>query len=104
MTREEAARILEMGGWWDSLNPDISDADMNPLQDALDIAINALRHNREKPISGWISAKERLPGDMKYNGTVLATDGVTVITAPASSVTPAGAITHWMPLPSPPED
>ncbi|MEY8373880.1 hypothetical protein AAK912_10430 [Merdimmobilis hominis] len=48
----------------------------------------------------WISVKEYLP----YGGTVLATDGVTVITAPASSVTPAGAITHWMPLPEPPEE
>ena len=48
----------------------------------------------------WISVKEYLP----YSGTVLATDGVTVITAPASSVTPAGAITHWMPLPAAPEE
>ena len=48
----------------------------------------------------WVSVKERLPGGVKYNGTVLATDGGTVITAPSSSVTPTGAITHWMPLPS----
>ena len=48
----------------------------------------------------WISVKEYLP----YSGTVLATDGVTVITAPASSVTPAGAITYWMPMPEPPEE
>lgn len=48
----------------------------------------------------WISVKERLP---KY-GTVLATDGSVVITAPSSSVTADGpAITHWMPLPEPPE-
>lgn len=37
-------------------------------------------------------------------GTVLATDGNVVITAPSSSVTADGpAITHWMPLPEPPE-
>lgn len=48
----------------------------------------------------WISVKEYLP----YGGTVLATDGVTVTIAPASSVYPAGAITHWMPLPEPPEE
>lgn len=45
----------------------------------------------------WISVKDRLP----KTGTVLATDGQVVITAPASSVTADGpAITHWMPLPS----
>ena len=49
--------------------------------------------------SGWINVKDRLP----KTGTVLATDGRVVITAPASSVTADGpAITHWMPLPEPP--
>ena len=48
----------------------------------------------------WISVGEQLP---KY-GTVLTTDGNVVITAPSSSVTADGpAITHWMPLPEPPE-
>lgn len=48
----------------------------------------------------WISVGKQLP---KY-GTVLATDGSVVITAPSSSVTADGpAITHWMPLPEPPE-
>ena len=51
----------------------------------------------------WISVKERLPEDDKYNGTVLATDGSIVITAPPSSVTEDGFITHWMPLPQPPK-
>ena len=51
--------------------------------------------------SGWISVKERLP----KTGTVLVTDGKIVITAPSSSVTKDGlAITHWMPLPEPPEE
>lgn len=48
----------------------------------------------------WIPVSERLP----KTGTVLATDGKYVITAPSSSVTKDGpAITHWMPLPEPPE-
>ena len=51
--------------------------------------------------SGWISFKKRLP----KTGTVLVTDGKIVITAPSSSVTKDGlAITHWMPLPEPPEE
>lgn len=51
-------------------------------------------------MSEWISVKDRLP----KGGTVLATDGRVVITAPSSSVTVDGpAITHWMPLPEPPK-
>lgn len=51
----------------------------------------------------WISVKDRLPKDGRYNGTaVLATDGSIVITAPSSSVTIDGVITHWMSLPEPP--
>ena len=49
----------------------------------------------------WISVKDRLP----KTGTVLATDGRIVITAPYSSVTANGqAITHWMSLPEPPKE
>ncbi len=53
-----------------------------------------------QPSGEWISVEDRLP----KTGTVLATDGKVVITAPSSSVTLGGAITHWMPLPEPPED
>lgn len=52
----------------------------------------------------WISVEDRLPAEEKYNGTVLATGGDIVITAPSSSVTRTGAITHWMPLPQPPKE
>lgn len=49
----------------------------------------------------WISVKDRLPD----NGTVLVTDGKIVVTAPSSTVTVDGpAISHWMPLPAPPEE
>ena len=49
----------------------------------------------------WISVKDRLPD----NGTVLVTDGKIVVTAPSSTVTVDGpAISHWMPLPEPPEE
>ena len=54
MTREEAIKILENGGWWDSLDDDISDADMDPLQDALDLALTALRPvSRERVEKVW---------------------------------------------------
>ena len=54
-----------------------------------------------KRMNDWISVKDRLP----KTGTVLATDGRIVITAPSSSVTANGqAITHWMPLPEPPKE
>ena len=66
---------------------------------AVDTGVVVCREYRGK--GQWISVKDRLP----RTGTVLATDGVTVITAPSSSVTADGpAITHWMPLPEPPEE
>lgn len=43
MTRKEATHILKIGSWWDCLPDDMSDADMNPLQDALDVALESLR-------------------------------------------------------------
>lgn len=52
------------------------------------------------PPNEWVSVDDGLP----ESGTVLVTDGQVVITAPASSVTRDGpAITHWMPLPEPPD-
>ena len=46
MTREEAIRILENGAWWDNINPEMSDADAQPLYDALDVAVEALAHDQ----------------------------------------------------------
>ena len=44
MTREEAIRILTfVGTRWNNLNPEMSDADSEPLYEALDMAISALR-------------------------------------------------------------
>lgn len=51
MTRKEAAHVLECGAWWDHLPDDMSDADMNPLQDALDVALAALRCD-------WVDAEK----------------------------------------------
>lgn len=60
------------------------------------IALENYRELTQADKPDWISVKDRTP----KSGTVLATDGKIVITAPASSVTADGeAITHWMPLP-----
>ena len=47
MTREEAIEVLENGGWWDSLIPVTTiegRIEDDKLQEALDLAIAALRH------------------------------------------------------------
>ena len=54
MTRKEAAHVLECGAWWDHLPDDMSDADMNPLQDALDVALAALHCD-------WVDAEKQPP-------------------------------------------
>lgn len=43
MTNEKAVEVLQNGGWWDELSPDMSDADEEPLHEALDAAIAALK-------------------------------------------------------------
>ena len=124
MTREEAIRTLNFGTWRDNLNSEMSDADSESLFEALDMAISALKQqqNQEsKPLNGWISVKDRLPD---YMGEVL----VIVSGKPHENITLDGAyeiaeydpvegwilemwpewcsgvVTHWMPLPEPPEE
>ena len=48
MTREEAIRILNFGAWRDNLNPETSDADSEPLYEALDMTIAAFRAQQEQ--------------------------------------------------------
>ena len=59
MTRKEAAHVLECGAWWDHLPDDMSDADMNPLQDALDVALAALHCD-------WVDAEKQPPACGTY--------------------------------------
>lgn len=42
MDIKETIIVLGRGGWWDELSPDISEADMEPLQEALDIVLDTL--------------------------------------------------------------
>lgn len=92
--------------------------------DALEFALTALRSMQETTKPGWISVKERLPDDKKDGETVLAI----VSGKPHKNITLCHAlmtagyfpgvgwvvneypewenptITHWMPLPEPPEE
>ena len=126
MTREEAIRTLNFGAWWDNLNPEMSDADSEPLFEALDMAISALKQQQEqesKPLNGWISVKDRLPEtdgnyivcDRRINGKQwiheagfrkassswyelhgLYYDGF-------GRYGEQDKFTHWMPMPKPPK-
>ena len=92
--------------------------------DALEFALTTLRSMQETTKPGWISVKERMPDDEKDGETVLAV----VSGKPHENITlchvlmTAGyfpgegwvvneypewenpTITHWMPLPEPPEE
>lgn len=49
MTREEAVHVLEDGLWWQELDPDMSEAIRDELDQALDMAISALRAQQDNP-------------------------------------------------------
>ena len=125
MTNEETIKVLE--------NPDVSigvsarigqDPEYwRKLRPALDMAISALRQQdvTDKDVGKWISVKDRLPD---YMGEVL----VIASGKPHENITLDGAyeiaeydpvegwilemwpewcsgvVTHWMPLPDPPEE
>ena len=118
MTREEAIEILRK-------NRPTSDPRPCGMElcDAVDMAISALRQQdaTDKDVGKWISVKDRLPD---YMGEVL----VIVSGKPHENITLDGAyeiaeydpvegwilemwpewcsgvVTHWMPLPEPPEE
>ena len=114
MTREDAIEAIKCN-WPDSR--------YTILREALDMAISALRQQDAtgKDVGKWISVKDRLPD---YMGEVL----VIVSGKPHENITLDGAyeiaeydpvegwilemwpewcsgvVTHWMPLPEPPEE
>ena len=116
MTNEEAIEVLEYARNYDGM-------DYGAPSIALDMAISALRQQdvTDKDVGKWISVKDRLPD---YMGEVL----VIVSGKPHENITLDGAyeiaeydpvegwilemwpewcsgvVTHWMPLPEPPEE
>lgn len=126
MTREEAIRTLNFGTWRDNLNSEMSDADSEPLFEALDMAISALKQQQDqesKPLNGWISVKDKLP-DNKEHDWVLAqvvedngymhiprvmeyrqakNDWFEETYGWLSEHNGLFSVTHWMPLPHPPK-
>lgn len=80
--------------------------------DALEFALTALRSMPETTKPGWISVKERLPKDFDQ---ALVYDGdkhypIGICHKGESGIWHSdmaygmGTITHWMPLPEPPEE
>lgn len=101
MTRKEAAHVLECGAWWDHLPDDMSDADINPLHDALDVALAALRCD-------WVDAEKQPPTE--EGSYLVCTKNGAVTTARYYSpcaIRPAEwqgnrDVAYWMPMPEPP--
>lgn len=124
MTREEAIKWLEEAV--NDTNNDFdlcSDALKKELllqKDVFEMAVSALTHQQGE----WISVKERLPDDEKDGETVLAVvsgkphENITLCHALMTAGYFPGegwvlneypewenpTITHWMPLPEPPEE
>ena len=106
MTRKEAAHVLECGAWWDHLSDDMSDADMNPLQDALDVAFDALRCD-------WVDAEKQQPTEEGSYLVCTKNGAVTTARYYTAKITHCGArrpaewqgnrdVAYWMPMPEPP--
>lgn len=110
MTVDEAIHILECGGWWDILDPSGSDADLDPLHEALDVALAALRAQQN---GGWISVKDRLPEEHGEYLTLCKTPNGD-FTVKLSTLFPYEGnlywsdyamerVAYWQPLPEPPK-
>lgn len=118
MKIEEAIKIFE----------DWAKCNYEPTKQAAQLALTALRSMSETTKPGWISVKERLPEDdpcvkkhiehekfgfltvLVYNGVVKQTNRYFSDDAKFGLAKTNGwewastGVTHWMPLPEPPEE
>lgn len=116
MTREEAIKWMEetiqdAEEFFDKCSPELRE-DVLKQNEVFKIAITALRSMQETTKPGWISVKERLPKDFDQ---ALVYDGdkhypIGICHKGESGIWHSdmaygmGTITHWMPLPEPPEE
>ena len=110
MTREEAIKHIITYAYYD---------DDIPLQvaTALDMAISALRAQQEqesKPTNGWISVQDRLPEVGGYVVCIAKRNPFSRFMPMVARIEKNGwvnpmteqyisEVTHWMPMPEPPE-
>ena len=111
MTREEASVLLKMMfAFWANTHEQ-TNVDMEM---ALNIALTALRSMSETTKPGWISVKERLPNFgipvlICWDGYTDIAEYLCGMVCPKWRTQHYGTIdltsvTHWMPLPEPPEE
>ena len=110
MTREEAIKHIITYAYYE---------DDIPLQvaTALDMAISALRAQQEqesKPLNGWISVQDRLPEVGGYVVCIAKRNPFSRFMPMVARIKKNGwanpiteqyisEVTHWMPMPEPPE-
>ena len=109
MTREEAAKLLEKQFDESCGDYRYQNKDKLDYEDALWLAITALREQME-----WISVKDRLPEEkvnciVHYQHSYCDNDGYWAIgfccyDGEKFQFDPAYKVTHWMPLPEPPKE
>ena len=109
MTREEAAKILEKQFDESCGDYRYQNKDKLNYEDALWLAIAALREQREGKME-WISVRDRLPEDqVEVLVATRSKNGVRNIDKGYLAIDHFihrghAEVTHWMPLPEPPKE
>lgn len=112
MTREEAIKILEQRFDSSCRNNLFQNVEKLDYENALWMAISALRSMSETTKPGWISVKDQLPERFKPVLICREKNGKPYVEQGYKDVcewwkvygTRTKQVTHWMPLPEPPEE